>query len=423
MLFRSEKILILSASILASAGLVSAQTNTFPTTGNVGIGTLAPASNLQVIGTTRLGGATNYATVDGSGNLSFNGANAQYRVGGNKYAFAFSGNPNYGLYFNQTNVRFEFRNGSAQSILNIGANGPDLTLPIASGNLDSNSTIRMQNSNAGANDWQFEHYRNASAGDNGTMYISHSSSDFSTPETLAALYDTSDFKYWVFGNMVAVDYYIFSDAKLKRDIKDINSALNVVNQLKPKTYYFKKDKYNALNLGDNVRYGFLAQDVEQIMPELVGTSKKPVRVDANGIKQYEEVKSVNYVELIPLLTKAIQEQQVQIDELKATIAALTQGATVSQESAVKLSVGATLEQNVPNPLSKNTTIRYNIPVTAASAQLRITDMNGKVIKQMQLTKGAGSVNVDASALNSGTYSYSLFVDGKMVETKRMMVAN
>lgn len=419
-----KKTLLFSAMVFVGINFAAAQTNTFPTTGNVGIGTLSPASNLQVIGTTRLGSTNNYATVDANGNLSFNGASAQYRVGGNRYAFAFSGNTNYGLYFNQTNVRFEFRNGNAQSVFTINANGPDITLPIANGNLDSNSTVRWINSNAGANDWQFEHYRSAPAGDNGTLYISHSSSDFSTPETLAALYDTSDFKYWVLGNVVAVDYYLLSDAKLKRDIKDLGSALSIVNQLKPKTYYFNNEKYNALSLGKNMRYGFLAQDVEKVMPELVGNSKKPVRVDGNGIKQYEDVKTVDYVELIPILTKAIQEQQAEINELKATIANMNKGTSASQESSVVIGGNAiTLDQNIPNPLKKTTTIRYNIPATANNAQLIITDMNGKVIKQMPLSKGQGSINVDASALSNGTYNYSLVVDGKKIETKRMVVAD
>lgn len=418
-----KQIVILAAGLLTSSVCTFAQTNTFPTTGNVGIGTLAPASNLQVIGTSRFGSTNNFATIDAGGNLSFNGANAQYRVGGNRYAFAFSGNPNYGLYFNQSGLRYEFRNGSAQSVLNLNANGPDLTMPIPSGSLDSNSSVRWVNSNAGANDWQFEHYRNAGAGDFGTLYISHSSSDFGTPETLAAFYDTSEFKYWVLGSMVAVDYFIFSDAKLKRNINDVNNALALVNQLKPKTYYFNNDKYNALSTGKNMRYGFLAQDVEKVMPELVGTSKKPLSVDANGIKQYEDVKSVNYVELIPLLTKAIQEQQAQIDELKATIASLSKSASVSQESAVKVYNGATLEQNAPNPLTKNTTIRYNVPSTVNSAQLLISDANGKVVRQLQLSKGAGSINLDASALANGTYSYSLITDGRIIETKRMVVAD
>ena len=224
--------------------------------------------------------------------------------------------------------------------------------------------------------------------------------------------------------MVAVDYYLLSDAKLKRNINDLGSALSIVNQLKPKTYYFNNEKYNALSLGKNMRYGFLAQDVEKVMPELVGSSKKPVRVDGNGIKQYEDVKTVDYVELIPILTKAIQEQQAEINELKATIANMNKGTSATQESSVVIGGNAiTLDQNIPNPLTKNTTIRYNIPANANNAQLIITDMNGKVIKQMPLSKGQGSVNVDASALSNGTYNYSLVVDGKKIETKRMVVAD
>ena len=48
-------------------------------------------------------------------------------------------------------------------------------------------------------------------------------------------------------------------------------------------------------------------------------------------------------------------------------------------------------------------------------------MNGKVIKQMPLSKGQGSVNVDASALSNGTYNYSLVVDGKKIETKEWLL--
>lgn len=100
---------------------ISAQTNTFPTTGNTGIGTLTPATPLQVIGASRFGSTTNYAGIDATGNLSFTGA-AAYKVAGNKYAFQYAGNPNYGLYFNSTNVRYEFRNGSAIPVFYVGAN-------------------------------------------------------------------------------------------------------------------------------------------------------------------------------------------------------------------------------------------------------------------------------------------------------------
>ena len=53
----------------------------------------------------------------------------------------------------------------------------------------------------------------------------------------------------------------------------------------------------------------------------------------------------------------------------------------------------------------------------------ITDVYGKKLKQITLTnKGKGNLNVDTSGLAAGTYSYTLFVDGKVIETRKMVVA-
>ena len=53
----------------------------------------------------------------------------------------------------------------------------------------------------------------------------------------------------------------------------------------------------------------------------------------------------------------------------------------------------------------------------------ITDVYGKKVKQINLNNsGKGTVNINTTGLAAGTYSYTLFVDGKMIETKKMVVA-
>ena len=91
-----------------------------------------------------------------------------------------------------------------------------------------------------------------------------------------------------------------SDISIKKDINDIKYGLNEVMKLKPKSYKMIDD--------DLEQIGFIAQDVEELLPELVSTSGKGM-------------KGLSYGNLTAVLTKAIQEQQKQIEELKAMIAA------------------------------------------------------------------------------------------------------
>ncbi len=102
-------------------GLPALAQNVFPPSGRAGINTVNPASALQVIGGARIGNTTNFVYIDSAtGNLAFAGSSG-YRVGGNNYVFQYNGNPNYGLFFNQTNVRYEFRNSAASPTFYIGA--------------------------------------------------------------------------------------------------------------------------------------------------------------------------------------------------------------------------------------------------------------------------------------------------------------
>ena len=79
-----------------------------------------------------------------------------------------------------------------------------------------------------------------------------------------------------------------------------------------------------------------------------------------------------------------------------------------------------LEQNAPNPFADQTSISYFVPENISNAQIVFTDMFGTAIKTVDIKTGYGVMTVFASNLSSGQYSYSLVVDGKVIETKKMV---
>jgi hypothetical protein len=62
-----------------------------------------------------------------------------------------------------------------------------------------------------------------------------------------------------------------------------------------------------------------------------------------------------------------------------------------------------------------------LPESISKAQILFYNAQGKLIQATGLTqKGKGSVNVFAQDLSSGMYTYTLVVDGKIIETKKMV---
>jgi ribosomal protein L32E len=82
-----------------------------------------------------------------------------------------------------------------------------------------------------------------------------------------------------------------------------------------------------------------------------------------------------------------------------------------------------LEQNIPNPFHENTTIKYYLPSGMRTASIIITDLSGVQMKQFDLSggKGFGQVLISGGAFAAGTYIYTLTVDGKVVDSKRMVL--
>ena len=102
-----------------------------------------------------------------------------------------------------------------------------------------------------------------------------------------------------------------SDRRVKKNIQNIESALATIEKFRPVTFEWKEE-YATANEGlKDFNYGFVSQEVEQIIPEMVTTVQ-----ETYGKTTIEDFKVLNTDALVPLLVKAVQEQQQLIAELK-----------------------------------------------------------------------------------------------------------
>jgi len=116
-----------------------------------------------------------------------------------------------------------------------------------------------------------------------------------------------------------------SDRKFKENIQPVDDVLSKVNQLDVHTFEYKTyGEAKKLNLPQGQQIGFIAQELEKIYPELV--SNQVHAWDRNdGLEDFEKdiekinYKGVNQIGLIPVLTRAIQEQQVLIEDQQRQI--------------------------------------------------------------------------------------------------------
>jgi hypothetical protein len=127
----------------------------------------------------------------------------------------------------------------------------------------------------------------------------------------SAYIDTS-YNFGTRGNITA--YY--SDARLKNISGNIPNALNKVKQLNG-VYYTNNDLAKSFGYtSDENQVGVIAQEVEQVLPEILKPAPFDVTADGTGSASGENYKTVQYDRLVPLLIEAIKELSAQVEELK-----------------------------------------------------------------------------------------------------------
>lgn len=236
---------------------------------------------------------------------------------------------------------------------------------------------------------------------------------------------------YVTGVLTAGELTTLSDARYKSNIQQINSAaLTKIAALNPVQYTMasgsaialanteQSDTVSTMTIttsnedlarANKIHYGLLAQEVKELYPELV-------HEDAAGVM------SINYTELIPLLIQAVQDLSEQVSALSNSSSSSARKQAPKLQDSTTETIEATLYQNNPNPFTEATIISYIVPVEAQQASIYIYNMLGEQLSKYDISAfGDGNVTISANELYAGTFLYSLVVDGKLIDTKQMII--
>ena len=219
-----------------------------------------------------------------------------------------------------------------------------------------------------------------------------------------------------------------SDENLKTNIVEFTDGLNEIMKIEPVTYnYNEKTNFDQ----SEKHVGIVAQDIQKIAPYMVSDFDL-VEHTEETVNKKGTFKSVDPSAFTYMLINAVKEQQQiiesqneSIENLQQSVSQLAEKIEMGYSSSILLEGDrniAKLAQNTPNPLTDITNIEYYIPSNSQEAVLQIHDLGGKVFKTINIgDKGTGSINVKVKDLASGLYTYTLKIDGKLIDTKKMII--
>ena len=208
---------------------------------------------------------------------------------------------------NDTYIKLNANNTTAsnETIQLVNAHGTDnaaISLTSSVGGIDINASglISLDSSGGLINIGNDNNNQNINIGTNGDRTI-----------TIGATSGTTSIK--LDGSVAVKDEIVSSsDKRLKKNIVKLNGALDKVTQMRGVSFKWRDDKNKGKNKNNKKKkvIGFIAQEVEEIVPDLTG-------VDSKGFM------TVNYLGTTALLVEAIKEQQKIINELKKKVDSLS----------------------------------------------------------------------------------------------------
>ncbi len=240
-------------------------------------------------------------------------------------------------------------------------------------------------------------YFNGDTKVNGTLYATsvQNTSDIRLKENIVSLIDKEDGNTTLdkIRRMNVIEYNFKSQTEIPQAERDTISP-----EMIRKDDELSKDRH----------YGLSAQELQTLYPYLVKEGQ-------------DGYLTVNYIELVPILIRSIQELKQELDEVKGVSgnAKMTRGTTTAVSGA-SASYNV-LYQNTPNPFKEQTTIRFSLAKDAHDAAICIFDMTGKMLKKLPISSGETSVSINGWELGEGMFLYTLMVNGREIDTKRMII--
>ncbi len=243
---------------------------------------------------------------------------------------------------------------------------------------------------------------------------------------IGATVNPGTYKLFINGSGFATGLWVSSDRRFKQNIAPVQNALGKVLALNGKTYEFKRESFPDRNFNAGTSYGYIAQELQQVIPEAV-------QENTDGYL------AVNYDMVIPVLTEAIKdlknEQDMEISELETRLADKDRQISALEARLAKLEAAFDraevapakaqnfLMSNQPNPFSRSTSVQVSIPETVHSAEIVVTDMAGKEIARYNVAeRGQASVEVNLQNAPKGTYICNLIADGQNAGTLKLALS-
>jgi hypothetical protein len=221
-----------------------------------------------------------------------------------------------------------------------------------------------------------------------------------------------------YNSLYAAGVYNLSDGRSKQDVADLADGLGSMMRLRPVTFRWASPadgkivecgEENSVTYGpeaDKLQYGFIAQEIEEVLPDIVST-------DADGNK------AVNYTSLIPVLVRSVQELQGQVAAQSALIDNLN--------ARLAMQANATVEQDMitsctPNPTNGEISVGYALMSGTTDARILITNLIGTTVCEAECSRSGTSVCLNLSGTLPGVYLATLVCNGEVRDSRQIVVS-